>query len=253
MDYENGGQGGGIYIIRSNPLLINNTIARNSTQNQFYPGEGGGIWIEIEPFPTILNCILWENSSSSFSMDLHFPYLDKRLDFSYSLIEDGLGDVGVLKPWTLVHDPPAFRDPDNEEYHLKDISPCRDAGDPDTLGLDLPATDLSGNQRLIGERIDMGAYEYIYALGEERTLKDNPPLELYPNPNSGLLRFQFPGTVFEGPFLMRITDLQGKIRSEYRYDVLPDVLKLEKLQEGIYIISIEDSAGQIFKGKFIRD
>jgi len=57
-------------------------------------------------------------------MDLYFPYLDKRLDFSYSLIIGGLGDIGVLKPWTVLEVDPVFADPENEDYRLKIRKPA---------------------------------------------------------------------------------------------------------------------------------
>ena len=253
LDYEAGGQGGAVYINRSDPLLINNTIARNSTQNQFFKGEGGGIWISNEPFPIILNCILWENSSSSNSMNLYFPYLDKRLDLSYSLILGGLGDIGVLKPYTLVDAPPSFADSENEDYRLKGNSPCRDAGDPDTTGLELPAYDLSGNQRLVGERIDMGAYEFAYPLNIERQTITVPLLELYPNPSSGLLHIQVQGAMPDGPFLIQISDLQGQIQQESRYDILPDALNMNEFREGIYLISIYNYEGLILSRMVIRE
>ncbi|MCD6328923.1 MAG: gliding motility-associated C-terminal domain-containing protein [Candidatus Cloacimonetes bacterium] len=45
-------------------------------------------------------------------------------------------------------------------YELTKYSPCIDKGTPDTTGLNLPATDLAGNQRIYNGRIDIGAYEY---------------------------------------------------------------------------------------------
>lgn len=51
-----------------------------------------------------------------------------------------------------------------EDYHLKAISPCIDAGDNASPGL--PATDLDGNPRVVDGRddgaavVDMGAYEF---------------------------------------------------------------------------------------------
>ena len=45
------------------------------------------------------------------------------------------------------------------DYHLRPGSPCIDAGDPDYV-VGPNETDLDGNPRVIGGRIDMGAYEF---------------------------------------------------------------------------------------------
>ena len=45
------------------------------------------------------------------------------------------------------------------DYHLLPDSPCINAGDPNYAG-DPNGTDLDGKRRVIGGRIDMGAFEY---------------------------------------------------------------------------------------------
>jgi hypothetical protein len=45
------------------------------------------------------------------------------------------------------------------DYHLLEDSPCVDAGDPNYIA-EPNETDLDGKPRVIGGRIDMGAYEY---------------------------------------------------------------------------------------------
>ena len=55
---------------------------------------------------------------------------------------------------------PGFVDPG--DYHLPIGSACIDAGDPDYIAG--PAeTDIDGNQRVFGGRIDMGADEFAPA------------------------------------------------------------------------------------------
>ncbi len=55
-------------------------------------------------------------------------------------------------------------------YELSPGSPCIDAGTADTTGLFLPATDLAGNPRVYGRRIDIGAYEFQdYGIDEPDT------------------------------------------------------------------------------------
>ena len=55
---------------------------------------------------------------------------------------------------------PEFLATGDYPFSLSMISPCIDAGIPDTTGLNLPGYDLAGNPRIFGNTIDMGAYEW---------------------------------------------------------------------------------------------
>ncbi|RKY13364.1 MAG: hypothetical protein DRP82_05480, partial [Planctomycetota bacterium] len=58
-----------------------------------------------------------------------------------------------------IHSDPQFVDAANGDYHLKDTSPCIDAGDNSLVpsGVD---KDLDGNPRIVNGTVDIGAYEY---------------------------------------------------------------------------------------------
>jgi hypothetical protein len=49
------------------------------------------------------------------------------------------------------------------DYHLRDFSPLLRAGTPTPMG-GLPATDLDGNARASGGKVDLGAYQNVYLL-----------------------------------------------------------------------------------------
>ncbi|HLO61275.1 MAG TPA: right-handed parallel beta-helix repeat-containing protein [Bacteroidales bacterium] len=55
---------------------------------------------------------------------------------------------------------PLFGDTSIYNFHLKDNSPCINAGRLDTTGLYISSTDLDGNPRIFDGKIDIGAYEY---------------------------------------------------------------------------------------------
>ena len=69
-------------------------------------------------------------------------------------------------------------------YRLNNLSPCVNAGIPDTTGLNLPEYDLAGNPRVYGGRIDMGAYEnqIVVVSTEEVLIPLITRLNNYPNP-----------------------------------------------------------------------
>ena len=47
----------------------------------------------------------------------------------------------------------------SENYRLEEFSPCRNAGT--NMDWMWSSTDLDGNPRIFGGRVDMGAYEFI--------------------------------------------------------------------------------------------
>ena len=66
------------------------------------------------------------------------------------------------------------------------LSPCVDAGPPDTTGLALPARDLAGRPRLAGGRLDQGCYEGDGSLTAVAAAPAAAAsLAVYPNPANG--------------------------------------------------------------------
>ncbi|MHC4498106.1 MAG: right-handed parallel beta-helix repeat-containing protein [Planctomycetota bacterium] len=140
-----------------NPTVTNCTIVGNSASS---PEWGGGM-LCINGNPTITNCIFWGNEAPKGAQ----IYLtDSDASVSYTDVEGGEDDVyvepGSILNWGLgnIDLDPYFVDPNVSDYHLSEDSPCIDAGDPNYVaGPD--ETDLDGNPRVFGDRIDMGAYE----------------------------------------------------------------------------------------------
>ena len=110
-------------------------------------------------------------------------------------------------------------------YKLDSISPCINAGTPDTLGLGIPPMDLAGNYRVWNGRIDMGCYEYGATVTNEDPVCPIMPVKIllstYPNPvylNGGkgaftYIEFTLPEKAKEPP-LVEIYNLKGqKLRS----------------------------------------
>lgn len=110
--------------VDNSPLLISNTIVyANQSPN--------------------------ENAILAFGRDPAYSYCDVETDDG-SVVE-GLGNINA---------DPLFVDPDNGDYHLIADSPCVDAGDPEFVPEE-GETDIDGQPRVVGERIDMGADEFL--------------------------------------------------------------------------------------------
>ena len=142
--------GGGVQTQNGRPMLINCTFSGNSAGK-----EGGGLFSKYSD-PELTNCILWGNWPQQIGEE-GYPVSVIYCDVQGSWPGEGNMDAD-----------PLFRDPygaddilgtKDDNLRLLPSSPCIDAGDPDYVaGPD--ETDLDGKPRIIGGRIDMGAYEY---------------------------------------------------------------------------------------------
>jgi len=129
--------GGGLMVCHG--IVRNNTIVGNETI------WGGGL---CDCPAVIENCIIWGNTASGGAAQL----LKSRLP-AYSCIQDWTaGGEGNIKL------DPQFVDFGGGDCHLSDNSPCIDAGANQDWMWD--AVDPDGNPRVIGTKVDMGAYEY---------------------------------------------------------------------------------------------
>jgi parallel beta-helix repeat protein len=134
-------EGGGIFNYNnSNPNIVNCTFYGN-----FAPTGGGAIDSEEDSQTSIINSIVWGNVGPEMS--------GGGYNVSYSNIEGGWYGIGNLNT------NPFFTNPNNEDFRLLLGSPCINAGDPYYIA-EPDETDLDGKPRIIGGRIDMGAFEY---------------------------------------------------------------------------------------------
>ena len=105
----------------------------------------------------VTNCILWDGENPIWNNDgstITITYSDVHGDWP------GEGNIDAA---------PCFVDPDgaddipgteDDNLRLSTGSPCIDAGDPNYIA-GPNETDLEGKPRVIGGRVDMGAYEFL--------------------------------------------------------------------------------------------
>ena len=134
------GGGGGFYNEAGNALFTNATFAGNTAS-----ATGSGAMGIASGTAQLDNSIVYGGITGSYSGQ-------------YSLIEGtGANDRRLDAPPLA----DVFKDPANRDYTLKAGSPAIDAGSNGLFpGLDNSTGDLAGNPRLIGNAIDMGAYEF---------------------------------------------------------------------------------------------
>ena len=78
------------------------------------------------------------------------------------------------------------------DWRLESNSPCINAGRNDSLGADLPQTDLYGNPRISYATTDIGAFEFPDTNTENIISKPQAVISIYPNPTDGLVNFIIP-------------------------------------------------------------
>ena len=147
--------GGGISCNSSDPALTNCTFTGN------WAPEGNALACNSrgqtgQSAVGLINCILWDGGNEIWINDR------STINISYSNIQGGWPGEGNIDADPLFMDP---QGPDNipgtedDNLRLAPSSLCVDGGDPEYMpGPD--ETDLDGNRRIAGDRIDMGAYEF---------------------------------------------------------------------------------------------
>jgi len=166
--------------------LVNCTLSGNNH---------GAIYIAQYGSAKLTNCILWDNllgTNTSLYAQISWErneWWDNTPVVNYSCIQDWDGSFGGVGNFSAN---PLFVSPGSwdldlnytpGDYHLKPDSPCINAGDPsyvaEPTNVEIPPgyywpdhvdpddyvakssdRDLDGGPRLVGDRVDMGAYEY---------------------------------------------------------------------------------------------
>ena len=143
-------RGGGVFFWQSG-TLGNCTVAGNSATNA-----GGGAYFYQGGVSH--NTILYFNTTNGVANNWT---TNAGGQFTYCCLTPNPGGSGNLTS------DPVFVNAATGDYRLQPASPCVDAGTNQTWMT--TATDLAGLPRVLGVRVDMGAYEYVGAPAVEIT------------------------------------------------------------------------------------
>ena len=251
--------GGGIGLIAASPIITNCTIADNFTEEPSNYG-GGGIRCSFGSNPTLINCILWNNTQDEVVfLELGDPnsitisYTDIEGGY-YSIVTNGNGTINWLEG--NIDTNPLFVDPSNEDYHLTEGSPCIDAGNPNALYNDPEDPNNPGyaSYPAMGTIInDMGAYGGPNAIGwpavgiDDDILIHNPEVFLhqnYPNPFNPETTIRFSTTESTENTEILIFNVKGQKVKTLLNEKLPagehsKVWNAENQASGIYFYKLK--------------
>jgi len=148
MGYSHNGygypnDGSGVYLKNSisSALVRSNTISGNAPY---------GIYVYYGLAPYLVNDIIRQNSTNIFSVRGL-----EDVEVSYCCIEGGFAGTGNIDC------DPCFVDSDANNFHLKPVSLCIDAGDPCAYYGE--ETDIDGEPRITNGRADIGGDEVTKA------------------------------------------------------------------------------------------
>ncbi|HQO10306.1 MAG TPA: right-handed parallel beta-helix repeat-containing protein [Clostridiales bacterium] len=138
----------GIHLANySDPVIINNTVTNNDYAYMSYN----------ECSPYIINSIIWNNGSGFDIQDYYYNTVSNPVLLSSLLQDDSLHHSVIDGGGNILGSDPLFVN-DSIDFNLQSSSPCINSGFSDIT--ELPKLDLSGNPRIFGSSIDIGAYEY---------------------------------------------------------------------------------------------
>ncbi|MCZ6735273.1 MAG: right-handed parallel beta-helix repeat-containing protein, partial [Planctomycetota bacterium] len=142
--------GGAVLLQLSQATVTNSTFGMNSA------AFGGGVFLTQSSTLSVRNGILWGNTGAQI-FD-HPSNGANVISVESSCVQDADSDDATVYPgMNNIDDDPLFVDAAGGDFHLSAGSPAIDAGDSNADNL--PETDLDGKLRIVGDAVDLGAYE----------------------------------------------------------------------------------------------
>jgi len=154
--YENSASSGGAIVTRDK--IINCTFFNNKAKEK-----GGAIMYGRRSNGKTINSIFYKNIARGENNDIEIR-AGNSLDIDYCLINH-LKGAANFGSYNITGDP-KFVDAENGDFSLRVDSPCIDKGSDEDIKKIIEkfkeaSMDLAGSQRIVGEKVDLGAYECV--------------------------------------------------------------------------------------------
>jgi hypothetical protein len=146
---------------------------------------------------------------------------------------------------------PEFLDPANNDFSLNWNSPCIEGGKEDTTGFNLPSTDLNDNPRIINDRIDIGAYEYLFPVNVPTPENHASNIVIHQNSGNSTITVTFTEELYYKKLTVKLLATHGITMQTTSKN--PGVSKLRLattgISAGLYLVVISDSDEAFLSGR----
>ena len=260
------GHGAGISTVYDGILYVTNCTFTENVKSTLGNYVSGGIYISNGQGEVhIRNSILYGN--------IAYPYYNQNFYWNntglgsfgtqeVTIKNSIIGDSGGSSNWDAdkfgvdlggnLDIDPLFIDPENENYRLNIGSPAINMGDnsffnaTSTPDLSLFQKDLDGNNRIVDNVIDIGAYEFDETLMSADDFNVINTIKIYPNPTSDYIYINIENSDIDS---VKVYSMQGK-------EVLTTNTKnvnLSDLSSGIYIVMVRSIEGKTYSVKIVKE
>jgi hypothetical protein len=137
--------GGAVRNFSASPTFVNCTFSHNYA-NMSLSDSGGALSNVYNSDVTVINSIMWDNYPTCIAQTS-----DASTTVNYTNIQGGWSGPGTA----VMNSHPMWDD----ELRLLEDSPCVDQGDNDAAAAAELETDMDGNDRIVNDHVDLGAFE----------------------------------------------------------------------------------------------
>jgi len=193
---QSNAMGSAIWNYAVEPTFVNCIFSGNTSAAVWNAG-GDGTWINCtfvgnvgdgpagamltDHTPNLVNCVFWDNSDRNGTGEtspVHI-YMPDEAVIAHNCIQGwtgawgGSGNIGLNPLFVDADGPDNVAGTEDDNPRLGPPSPCINAGDNAAVpaGID---TDLAGRPRIVGDAVDMGAYESEAAGAIPATIRIEP-------------------------------------------------------------------------------
>jgi parallel beta-helix repeat protein len=244
--FDNGGRG--IHCYESdNVIIVNNTCFYNCQSPAVKDGEYTAydtdsiFFINNIAYPSIGISPIDKSSSTTTNL-----IVDHNLWAANAYMAHPFGTNTVTGLLNL-SDPSL--DASTADFHLRANSIAINSG----THYYAPLIDKDGNNRQVGDSVDIGCYEFQSITGIIKAYQSENLINVYPNPASNTISFKVDDD-FEYQVEVSIFNSIGINIKTIDAGILNGLVlfNISDLKNGIYIIQLKEKRGEILSGRFVK-
>ncbi|MGN0032989.1 MAG: C10 family peptidase [Candidatus Limimorpha sp.] len=230
FDHNSAKIGGALYN-KGDITMINCNIVNNEADESC-----GGLYNESS-YNKIYNSVFWGNIANNAPQQV-----SGSSKYSYCAVQGGLTGTNIIdlsadNDGDGDENYPFFVDPSNGDYCIENGSALIDVGNKSVTGVSGP--DFLGNQRIVGEQIDIGAVEYQGTLASDEI--ETAYSGVFPNPIDNHLFVNG-----DGRLSITVFDVQGKMILSLDCSDYADI-DTSNWIEGVYFVNVNGVVTKVVK------